>query len=126
MYSKYALRENNELRARRAARCTPLHYAAGSGDVNLCKRLVKAGANASTADFHKYTAVDYAKQSRAMDCVAYLEDITGSSGASNPGDSFLAVDFPHKAVLPALLSMLDPLLPLRSSGRVRSRGASRI
>ncbi|KAG5183711.1 ankyrin repeat-containing domain protein, partial [Tribonema minus] len=42
--------------------CTPLHYAAGSGHVDLCKDLVAAGAIVATCDFHNYTAVDYARQ----------------------------------------------------------------
>ncbi|CAN0575761.1 unnamed protein product, partial [Ectocarpus sp. 12 AP-2014] len=49
--------------------CTPLHYAAGAGDVNLCKRLIEKGAKANTWDLYQYTAVDYAKQSGAIDCV---------------------------------------------------------
>lgn len=56
--------------------CTPLHYAAGAGDLGLCKRLVEAGAKASTCDFYNYTAVDYAKQSGAGDCIAYLEEFS--------------------------------------------------
>lgn len=65
-------------------RCTPLHYAAGAGDLELCRRLVGGGAKASTWDFYQYTAVDYAKQSGATDCAAYLEDVS-APGAANAG-----------------------------------------
>ncbi|CAM9615075.1 unnamed protein product, partial [Hapterophycus canaliculatus] len=56
--------------------CTPLHYAAGAGDVGLCKRLIEKGAKANTWDLYQYTAVDYAKQSGATDCVTYLEEVS--------------------------------------------------
>ncbi|CAM9142680.1 unnamed protein product, partial [Sphacelaria rigidula] len=59
--------------------CTPLHYAAGAGNLELCKSLVEAGAKASTWDSYQYSAVDYAKQSGAADCIAYLEEITKQS-----------------------------------------------
>ncbi|CAM9746255.1 unnamed protein product, partial [Phaeothamnion confervicola] len=53
--------------------CTPLHYAAGAGNVALCRLLVGAGARPETCDFYNYTAVDYARQAEAPDCVQYLE-----------------------------------------------------
>lgn len=61
-----------------------MHYAAGAGDLELCRRLVGGGAKASTWDFYQYTAVDYAKQSGATDCAAYLEDVS-APGAVNAG-----------------------------------------
>ena len=66
-------------------RCTPPHYAAGAGDVDLCKRLIQKGAKASTWDFYQYSAVDYAKQSGATDCVAYLEEVSALGAATNAG-----------------------------------------
>ncbi|CAN0086708.1 unnamed protein product, partial [Ectocarpus sp. 13 AM-2016] len=62
--------------------CTPLHYAAGAGDVNLCKRLIEKGAKANTWDLYQYTAVDYAKQSGAIDCVDYLEEVSAPGASS--------------------------------------------
>ncbi|CAM9766108.1 unnamed protein product, partial [Choristocarpus tenellus] len=52
--------------------CTPLHYAAGAGDVNLCKALVEYGGKVNTCDFYHFAAVDYAKQSGMQECVDYL------------------------------------------------------
>ncbi|CAM9186530.1 unnamed protein product [Ascophyllum nodosum] len=64
--------------------CNPLHYAAGAGNVDLCKRLIEAGANTRTCDFHRYTAIDYAKHAGAEGCVAYLERVTAATpGAAN-------------------------------------------
>ncbi|CAM9709129.1 unnamed protein product [Pylaiella littoralis] len=71
--------------------CTPLHYAAGAGDVDLCKRLIEKGARVNTWDFYQFTAVDYAKQSGATVCVAYLEEVstpgatTAATVKSSPG-----------------------------------------
>ncbi|CAM9809238.1 unnamed protein product [Ectocarpus fasciculatus] len=62
--------------------CTPLHYAAGAGDVNLCQRLIEKGAKANTWDLYQYTAVDYAKQSGATDCVDYLEEVSAPGASS--------------------------------------------
>lgn len=66
-------------------RNTPLHYAAGAGDVDLCKRLIAKGAKVNTWDFYQFTAVDYAKQSGATDCVAHLEEVS-TPGATTTGD----------------------------------------
>lgn len=63
-------------------RCTPLHYAAGAGDVELCKKLIEKGARLNTWDFYQYSAVDYAKQSGATNCVAYLEDVSAPRAIS--------------------------------------------
>lgn len=63
----------------RSISCTPLHYAAGAGNLELCKLLVERGAKPTTWDFNQYTAVDYAKQSGAADCATYLKE------ASAPG-----------------------------------------
>ncbi|CAM9589921.1 unnamed protein product, partial [Discosporangium mesarthrocarpum] len=52
--------------------CTPLHYAAGAGDVDLCKALIESGAKTETCDFYNFTAIDYAKQSGMPECISYL------------------------------------------------------
>lgn len=78
-------------------RCTPLHYAAGAGDVELCKRLIEKGARVNTWDFYQYTAVDYAKQSGATDCVAYLEDVS-APGASSGGEQHTFTNFSARRV----------------------------
>ena len=69
--------------APQTCRCTPLHYAAGAGDLDLCKRLMEKGAKAGTWDFYQYSAVDYAKQSGATDCAAYLEEVSALGTTSN-------------------------------------------
>lgn len=74
-------------------RCTPLHYAAGAGDVDLCKRLIEKGAKVSTWDFYQYSAVDYAKQSGANDCVAYLEEVSAVATTSNAGKPSSTIDY---------------------------------
>lgn len=66
-------------------RCTALHYAAGAGDIELCKKLIEKGARVNTWDFYQYTAVDYARQSGATDCVTYLEDVS-APGATTGGE----------------------------------------
>lgn len=51
----------------------------------MCKKLIEKGARVNTWDFYQYTAVDYAKQSGATDCVAYLEDVS-APGATTGGE----------------------------------------
>lgn len=72
--------------------CTPLHYAAGAGDVDLCKRLIEKGAKVNTWDSYQFTAVDYAKQSGATDCVTYLEQAS-TPGATTAGEAQAANSF---------------------------------
>ena len=80
-------------------RCTPLHYAAGAGDIDLCKRLIEKGAKVNTWDSYQYTAVDYAKQSGATDCVAYLEEVS-TPGATTAGKAAANVFFLEPMPLP--------------------------
>ena len=53
--------------------CTPLHYCAGSGNIDLCKMLLSHGAQISSADFYSYTCVDYAREARMQDAVVFLQ-----------------------------------------------------
>jgi len=53
--------------------CTPLHYAAGTGDVEFCKMLLNYGANVATYDFYNYTCVDYAREARKMEAASFLQ-----------------------------------------------------
>jgi Ankyrin repeats (3 copies)/Ankyrin repeat len=69
--------------------CTPLHYAAGSGALSLCRTLIAAGARVEACDFYNYTAVDYAVQGGRQECAAYLGQClaavngTASTGAAS-------------------------------------------
>ena len=53
--------------------CTPLHYCAGSGNIDLCKMLLSHGAQVNSADFYNYTCVDYAREARMMEAATYLQ-----------------------------------------------------
>lgn len=56
---------------------------------------MEKGAKASTWDFYQYSAVDYAKQSGATDCVAYLEEVSAiGTTANNAGKASLGLVFP--------------------------------
>lgn len=56
---------------------------------------MEKGAKASTWDFYQYSAVDYAKQSGATDCVAYLEEVSAlGTTANNAGKASLGVVSP--------------------------------
>jgi trimeric autotransporter adhesin len=66
--------------------CTPLHYAAGSGALSLCRTLIAAGARVEACDFYNYTAVDYAVQGSRQDCAAYLgQCLAAVNGAASTG-----------------------------------------
>ena len=53
--------------------CTPLHYAAGSGNTGLCKLLLSYGAQVASLDFYNYTCIDYAKEAKMQETVAFLQ-----------------------------------------------------
>lgn len=53
--------------------CTPLHYAAGTGDVDFCKLLINYGAQVATYDSYNYTCVDYAREARMMEAASFLQ-----------------------------------------------------
>jgi len=54
--------------------CTPLHYAAGAGQLQLCELLVKSGANVQLRDFDQCSCIDYAVDSKSQDVADYLKD----------------------------------------------------
>jgi ankyrin repeat protein len=66
--------------------CTPLHYCAGTGDVDFCKMLISYGANVSTYDLYNYTCVDYAREAGMTACAQYLQSKLLDSAAA--GNSF--------------------------------------
>ena len=53
--------------------CTPLHYAAGTGDLDFCKMLLSYGAVVGTCDYYNYTAVDYAREAGMNETAAFLQ-----------------------------------------------------
>ena len=53
--------------------CTPLHWAAASGDTYLCELLIDAGALLSTIDSNEYDPISYAKQAGNDECVKFLQ-----------------------------------------------------
>ena len=52
--------------------CTPLHWAASNGDVDLCRILCFSGAMATSVDKSGFDPVAYARQSEKEDCVKFL------------------------------------------------------
>lgn len=53
--------------------CTPLHYAASSGDFDLCKTLISFGAEVKTLDYYEYTCSDYAREGGFAELATYLQ-----------------------------------------------------
>jgi Ankyrin repeats (3 copies)/Ankyrin repeat len=53
--------------------CTPLHYCAGTGDVEFCKMLLSYGAQVQTQDYYNYTCVDYAREAGMSAVAEYLQ-----------------------------------------------------
>ena len=71
--------------------CTPLHYAAGTGDVDFCKLLLNYGAQIGTYDYYNYTCVDYAREARSMETASFLQKKllqTASIATGLVGNSF--------------------------------------
>jgi len=54
--------------------CTPLHYCAGTGDIELCKLLVSHGAQVETRDFYNYTCEDYAREAGYNEVSTYFRE----------------------------------------------------
>ena len=52
--------------------CTPLHWVASAGDVDLCKILCAAGAKATTLDKSGFDPIAYSKQCQKMECIDFL------------------------------------------------------
>lgn len=52
--------------------CTPLHWAASAGDINLCQILCSSGARVTTVDKSGFDPIAYSKQSQKQDCVNFL------------------------------------------------------
>ncbi|CAM9603092.1 unnamed protein product, partial [Phaeothamnion confervicola] len=52
--------------------CTPLHYAASSGDKALCVLLIEHGADASIQDYYNCSAVHYAREAGHTALAAFL------------------------------------------------------
>lgn len=77
--------------------CTPLHYGAGSGDLELCKLLLSHGAQVGSLDYYSYSCVDYAVQTGNQALTQYLQGRldkynTQSSVRNNFGYSSSALD----------------------------------
>ena len=53
--------------------CTPLHYCAGTGDIDFCKLLLSYGAQITAKDFYNYTCVDYASEAGMNDVANFLQ-----------------------------------------------------
>lgn len=64
--------------------CTPLHYAASSGDVDFCKMLLSYGANISTRDYYEYTCVDYAREAGMHEAAAFLQKKMLTTASQGP------------------------------------------
>jgi hypothetical protein len=58
--------------------CTPLHWAAFSGDVELCATLCRAGANPTTLDKNGCDPIHYSKQNGHAECARLLESFSKS------------------------------------------------
>ena len=54
--------------------CTPLHYCAGTGDIEFCKLLLSNNAHIETVDYYNYTCVDYAKEAGMAEVAGYLQN----------------------------------------------------
>jgi ankyrin repeat protein len=66
--------------------CTPLHYCAGSGDMEFCKLLLTYGAEVMTYDYYNYTSIDYAREAGVTPLVLYLTQLAEkvATPLSNP------------------------------------------
>ncbi len=53
--------------------CTPLHYCAGTGQLDLIKLLLSHGAEVGTMDYYNYTCADYAREAGMHDVAQFLQ-----------------------------------------------------
>ena len=68
--------------------CTPLHWAAFSGDIQLCAALVStAGANPQTLDKNGCDPIHYARQNGHDECAQLLESFVKTKTRSSPSAS---------------------------------------
>jgi len=61
--------------------CTPLHYCAGTGDIDFCKLLLSYGAQIGALDFYNYTCVDYASEAGMTEVAAFLQKKLAASSS---------------------------------------------
>lgn len=65
--------------------CTPLHYSASAGDLDICKLLISNGAVPSTLDYYNYSCVDYAREAGHTSVAKILQDIILKSSYAPKG-----------------------------------------
>jgi hypothetical protein len=80
--------------------CTSLHWAAFSGDVELCATLCRAGANPTTLDKNGCDPIHYSKQNGHAACARLLE----SSSKSKTGASISPLAGATHATSPSISS----------------------
>ena len=86
--------------------CTPLHYAAGTGDVELIKMLITHGAQLETKDFYDYKCEDYAREAQCYEAEEYLKSQMRSLGTKkasfmSPGSKGHNASFSFGSPIPA-------------------------
>ena len=62
--------------------CTPLHYCAGTGDIEFCKLLISFGAQPQSIDYYSYTSADYARDAGLPECQSFLNNKIQSASKS--------------------------------------------
>lgn len=74
--------------------CTPLHYCAGTGNLDLCKLMLNNGASIETVDYYNYTCVDYAKEANNEEIASFLQERLDKYNADNniTGNSVMLSD----------------------------------
>jgi len=70
--------------------CTPLHYCAGTGEIEFCKLLLSHGAMINTMDYYNYTCVDYAREAGMEPVAAYLQARLDKFAATAAGQGSLS------------------------------------
>lgn len=66
--------------------CNPLHYAASTGDLELCKMLLSFGAFVGTRDYYNYTCVDYAREAHFPEIATFLQKKMLSTASAGGGE----------------------------------------
>ena len=69
--------------------CTPLHYCAGTGEIEFCKLLLSNGAMVDTCDYYNYTAVDYAREANMHEVADFLQQRLSAFNNSQMGSRTL-------------------------------------